>query len=75
MKGKPGVVEFLIENGADVNATDDVGSNALHRAAEHNNVKVAEMLIKHGINMDYKDVYGEFIIYRTFDFSVDFMRK
>lgn len=42
-----------------INATDDVGANALHRAAEQNNIKVAEILIKNHINMDLKDAYGK----------------
>lgn len=35
--GKPNLIDYLIEKGADVNATDDVGSTPLHRAAEKSN--------------------------------------
>lgn len=66
------MTEFLIQNGIDVNATDDVGSNALHRAAEHDNVKVGEMLLKHGIDMNFKDVYGCTPLHRAAEHSKRF---
>lgn len=34
LPGKDNIVEYLLNHGADVNATDDVKSTSLHRAAE-----------------------------------------
>ena len=44
----------LIENGADVNAKGDKGYTALHTAAASNAVKVAELLIKKGADVNFK---------------------
>ncbi|HLH52852.1 MAG TPA: ankyrin repeat domain-containing protein [Verrucomicrobiae bacterium] len=39
---------FLIERGADVNATDLRGFTALHRAAELGHLEMAKSLLNHG---------------------------
>jgi len=48
------VVALLIENGADVNNTGKYGSTALGSAAICNAVDVAQLLIKHGADLDVR---------------------
>ena len=50
-------VKQLIEAGADVNATDDIGRTALMVAALKN-ATLTDFLIKHGANVNAKDKYG-----------------
>ena len=44
----PEVVEFLINNGAEVNVTDDQGNSPLHYAKEKGRTTVVELLGSHG---------------------------
>ncbi|KAJ6650079.1 putative ankyrin repeat protein [Pseudolycoriella hygida] len=45
-------VNALINSGVNTNITDKYGKNALHRAAEHGCLKVVDILIKNGANVN-----------------------
>ena len=50
--------EFLTDNGADVNATDNDGKTPLHLAACFGNIEVAQVLIEHGADINQVDQHG-----------------
>ena len=52
-EGNVSAIEFLVQNGADVNQrnTED-GSNLLYISAENNHLPVVKFLIKHGANVN-----------------------
>jgi ankyrin repeat protein len=52
-------VRALIEAGADVNATGDMGETALHIALRKENEEMVEMLMKAGANPDIRSEFGE----------------
>jgi|GEM_PF-5641522 len=52
------IVKFLLENGADINATDDKTSNALVNAIYENKIEVARVLLENGIDINYQDSDG-----------------
>ncbi|MDR3615119.1 MAG: ankyrin repeat domain-containing protein [Candidatus Obscuribacterales bacterium] len=49
---KPDIVEFLLNNGADVNEADFKGATPLHLAAKYNAVKTAGILLAHKANVE-----------------------
>lgn len=51
------VVEFLLENGADVHAQDKGGLIALHNSSSYGHFEVTELLIKHGANVNAADLW------------------
>jgi ankyrin repeat protein/L-ascorbate metabolism protein UlaG (beta-lactamase superfamily) len=55
----PKVAQALIERGADVDATNDDGITALHRAALFSADEVAALLIDAGAEVDVRDSSGE----------------
>jgi len=57
LKGYEDIVKFLIENGADIDAKDNLGATALMYAVDH--LEVVELLIKEGIDVKAKDNYGD----------------
>lgn len=57
-KVNPEISEVLITNGADVNATNENGTTALHYAVAHNNVEGMRQLIAAKANLNIKGGYG-----------------
>ena len=57
------VVRELLLHGARVNETDRRGRTALHRAADHGNMAVADLLLRHGADINatwtYETIFGE----------------
>ena len=49
--GQLAVVRYLVEQGADVNATDFKGETALHSAAEAGDLAVVEYLVGQGASL------------------------
>ena len=57
--GHEGMVECLVQNGADVSAKDDVtGQTALHMCVTRNRDACAKLLIRRGANVDVVDGKG-----------------
>ena len=54
-----GMVEELIQEQADINASDEGGKSALHWAASVNNVDAVNILLANGANRDAQDVKDE----------------
>lgn len=58
-KGDKDIVQFLLENGADIKAQETVFSkSALHFAAENGNLDTVKYLTEHGADLLDKDIYG-----------------
>lgn len=51
------IVEYLLENGADVHAKDKGGLVPLHNACSYGHYEVAELLIKHGAVVNVADLW------------------
>jgi ankyrin repeat protein len=56
--GSMEILDLLLENGGDLNYTDEKGWNALHYAAMHNNVLAIVHLLKKGMDIDAVDDEG-----------------
>lgn len=52
------ILNYLIENGADICARDKMGISALHAAVISKNTHIVEILISKGIPVDIKDNFG-----------------
>ena len=50
--GRDGVVELLLENGADPNRREQHGRTALHIAVKHRYSGIMTMLVEHGADVD-----------------------
>ena len=53
------IVKLLLENKADVNATNGDGQTSLHRAAATNQKEAAEVLLMYHSQIDAKDKAGK----------------
>jgi hypothetical protein len=53
------MTDFLLEQGADPNVTDDYGTTALHIALYRNEEDTAMLLIRHGAHIEARDRWGE----------------
>lgn len=54
-----GIVQLLIDLGADVDLTSDRGRTALHMAVWNNQTDVVRMLLSVGCQLNVKDIYGD----------------
>ena len=59
------MAEFLIRNGANVNAKGDDGGTALHAAAFLGQYEIAKLLIQNGADVDARNNEGETVINGT----------
>jgi len=53
--GREGVVESKLEEGAEIDSTDDTGNTALILAAEKNQIKVIKILLEEGANTELRN--------------------
>ncbi|XP_071529685.1 uncharacterized protein [Panulirus ornatus] len=49
----PEAAEFLISEGCDINARDDIGYTALHLSAEHGYTEMMQVLLKHEAQINF----------------------
>jgi len=59
------VLKFLLEHGADTNATDGNQSTALHVASYHGGVKAARSILQHGGNIHARNRKGQTPLHRV----------
>jgi Fem-1 family protein b len=57
-KGHADVVEFLLQNGANVNAQANCQATALHYSSECGHLDICNLLIDHGADVNIKNEYG-----------------
>lgn len=57
-RGNDKMVEFMLDNGADCNATAKDGSTALHLATQHGQRKVMKLLLNRRVNSQMMDAQG-----------------
>ncbi len=56
--GKPRIVEFLLDHGADVRAQETNGRTPLHDAANNGHLEVIDLLVRAGADLEAKDIQG-----------------
>ena len=59
VKRKNEVIDYLITQGANINATNNFGSGALHLAAEHEQPQLAVKFIKLGLDVNLQNNRGD----------------
>ena len=57
-RGRPEMLEAIIENGADVKSHNDWGRQPVHAASFYGNIDALEILMKHGGSLSVRDING-----------------
>ena len=57
-KGQYDIARFLLDAGADIDATDRFGSTALHAAAIVGKMRLVKLLLRRGADKSHKDTWG-----------------
>jgi ankyrin repeat protein len=53
--GNPGMVDLLLQEGADANAVTHAGRTPLHLSSSPNSLEIGKLLVKHGAKVDLED--------------------
>ena len=61
----PKVAEFLLQNGAEPNAYDEVRETPLYRAVNLGYVDCVEVLLKHDVDLDFQNRKGQTALHRA----------
>jgi len=56
--GHQGIAQYLLENGAQIEAQDNFGATPLHTAAEYGQTSIAKLLLDYGANVNARDQMG-----------------
>ena len=59
MIGNSKISEYLLDNGAEINAIDKENNTPLHEAARKGRLNVVQVLLKHGADATVKGYNGE----------------
>ena len=59
------MVEFLLENGADISKCNDIGNNALIIASLYGHFKTVKLLLKHGADISARNESGQNALYKA----------
>jgi len=51
------MINFLLENGADINKLDGYGNSLLFSAIKNNNIKLIKFLLKKNANINFQNKY------------------
>ncbi|MBM3580169.1 MAG: hypothetical protein FJX34_05295, partial [Alphaproteobacteria bacterium] len=54
LKGQTGLLEYLLDRGANANSLDSFGASLLMAAASNGNLEITKLLLKHGANPEHK---------------------
>ena len=65
----PAAITLLLDRGADVQAVDWIGENALFKAALGKNPEVVALLVERGIPVDAKNEFDETALFRAASYS------
>ena len=65
----PAVITLLLDRGADVQAVDSIGDNALFKAALGKSPEVVALLVERGIPVDAKNEFQETALFRAASYS------
>ena len=58
------VCKYLIESGADVDATDKTGATSLHICSYNGKLKMVKLLVQGGANLNIRDKEGCFALHK-----------
>lgn len=56
--GRKSIVEFLLEQGANINVSDNSGDSVLHMAVLSKNISIVKLILSRGINVDIQNKLG-----------------
>ncbi|MCA5005237.1 ankyrin repeat domain-containing protein [Sphingobacterium bovistauri] len=59
------LVQFAMENGANINHQDNIGFSALHFAIQEQHLESINLLLLHNISIDLQDNYGNSALWRA----------
>ena len=71
-KNKVNSINFLLQNGADINAVDFINRTPLHIAAMNVNLEAVEFLLKKNANVDVKDLLNNTVLHYLFKAALNF---